>query len=94
MDYKKYIANKKKWWAEIKSLEQEYNRTGEKIGELIEKQSDISFRVQQLIDKIQTDGEKYDDHCFKSENLDGDFIKASNDLFDSKIGNTPTKNRF
>lgn len=72
MDFKKYLANKKKWWTEIKSLEQEYDRTGEKIGELIEKQSDISFRVQQLIDKIHADGEQYNQYCF--ENGIGDYL--------------------
>lgn len=103
MDYKKILEKKKKWWTKIKSLEQQYKRNLDDIDVLEEHNSDISFKIQQLIDKIDGIGEEYDNYCyqnsvgeFSDENklLDADFMDALEDLADSKINNKPTKERW
>lgn len=93
MNYKKVLRKKKRWWAEIKSLEQQYKRNLDDIEVLEEHQSDISFTVKKILDKIQELGEKYDNFCYENKPLDTDFMDALEDLANSKINNKPTKER-
>lgn len=76
MDYKKVLEKKKRWWAEIKSFEQQYDRNLDKIKDLEELQLEISFKVQQRINNIQEIGEKYDNYCY--ENSVGEFSGVDN----------------
>lgn len=71
MDFKLVQINKVKWWQEIKSLEQEYKRNISQIQQLENRQSDISFEVQNRLDKIQKESEKYNQYCF--DNKIGEF---------------------
>ena len=65
---------KAKCWQEIKSLQQEHNRNISQIEQLKERQLIISSEIQNRLDSIQHENEKFDEfdeYCY--ENKLGEF---------------------
>ena len=61
------VIRKKVLWAEIKANEQEYNRIGKQIDELMKARQDISFQVQKRLEEGQQIAEWLDQKQYENE---------------------------
>lgn len=66
MNFKTVQENRKKWWNEIESLEQQHEINMGQVEKLEQRQTHISNQIKELIDKIESEGQKYNEFCYKN----------------------------